>query len=84
MARTARRQPNDTARQGLSADGLFTLVRERFGRIPDGQPAVATISLADALMSAFAMFSLKDPSLLAFDERRNDENLKSVYHIYDA
>ena len=32
-------------------------------------------------MSAFAVFSLKDPSLLAFDERRNDENLKSVYHI---
>ena len=81
MARTARRQQSDTARPGLSADGLFTLVREGFGRIPDGQPAGATISLADALMSAFAMFSLKDPSLLAFDERRNDENLKSVYHI---
>ena len=32
-------------------------------------------------MSAFAMFSLKDPSLLAFDQRKNDENLKSVYHI---
>jgi len=32
-------------------------------------------------MSAFAVFSLKDPSLLAFDQRRNDENLKSVYGI---
>jgi hypothetical protein len=32
-------------------------------------------------MSGFALFSLKDPSLLAFDERRNDENLKSIYHI---
>jgi hypothetical protein len=70
-----------TPRQGLSADSLFTLVREEFGRIPDGQPAGATVSQADALMSAFAMFSLKDRSLLAFDKRRNDENLKSVYHI---
>lgn len=36
-------------------------------------------------MSAFAMFSLKDPSLLAFDERKKDDaclmNLKSVYGI---
>ena len=43
------------------------------------------ISLADALMSGFAVFSLKDPSLLAFDERRKDEtkleNLKRIYHI---
>ena len=36
------------------------------------------ISLPDALMSAFAMFSLKDPSLLAFDEKRlkDEENLE--------
>ena len=65
----------------LSADALFTLARKGFERIPDHRPAGAEVSLADALMSAFAMFSLKDPSLLAFDERRNDENLKSVYHI---
>lgn len=32
-------------------------------------------------MSAFAMFALKDPSLLAFDHRRNDENLKRLYGI---
>jgi len=38
--------------------------------------------MADVLMSAFAMFSLKDPSLLAFDKRRcNDHNLKSIYNI---
>jgi hypothetical protein len=32
-------------------------------------------------MSAFAMFSLKDPSLLAFQERRNDFNMKSLYLV---
>ena len=30
-------------------------------------------------MSAFAMFSLKSPSLLAFDEERHEENLQRVY-----
>jgi hypothetical protein len=34
-------------------------------------------------MSAFALFSLKDPSLLAFEERRNDANMKSLFHILD-
>ena len=71
----------DKPRKGLSADALFTLARKGFERVPDHRPADAEVSLADALMSAFAMFSLKDPSLLAFDERRNDENLKSIYHI---
>ncbi len=40
------------------------------------------IPLVDALMSGFAMFSLKDPSLLAFDERRaKPENLSSIFGI---
>ena len=38
------------------------------------------IDLVDALMSGFAMFSLKDPSLLAFDQRRaKPENLRQVF-----
>ena len=40
------------------------------------------IPIADALMSGFALFSLKDPSLLAFDERRKtDSNLGNIYNI---
>jgi hypothetical protein len=38
-------------------------------------------------MSAFAMFALKDPSLLAFDERRKNDagnNLRSLYKIQRA
>jgi hypothetical protein len=36
-------------------------------------------------MSGFAVFSLKDPSLLAFDERRaTDGNLKSIFYIGKA
>jgi hypothetical protein len=32
-------------------------------------------------MSAFGMFALKDPSLLAFEERRNDENMRNLFGI---
>jgi hypothetical protein len=64
----------------LSADALHRLMACDFCKIPDLRPKVE-ISLPDALLSAFAMFSLKDPSLLAFDARRSDENLKRLYGI---
>jgi hypothetical protein len=35
-------------------------------------------------MSAIALFSLKDPSLLAFDSRRNDENLRNLFGIQEV
>ena len=68
-------------RKHLSADALHALILARCERIPDGRPGRSVISLSDALLSAFAMFSLKDPSLLAFDARRNDENMKRLYRI---
>jgi hypothetical protein len=68
-------------RQHLSADGLFQLIRSGVERIADHRRPAAPLSLADALMSALAMFALKDPSLLAFDRRRDDENMKKVFHI---
>ena len=62
----------------LNTDALFSLVRSGFERILDHRSSDIKISSADALMSAFAMFSLKDPSLLAFEERRSgDNNLKT-------
>ena len=57
-------------RKHLSVDALFRLVRSGFDTIPDHRSDDAEISLTDALMSAFAMFSLKSPSLLAFDKQR--------------
>jgi hypothetical protein len=39
------------------------------------------ISLSDALMSAFALFSLTAPSLLAFDKERTEDNLPRVYGL---
>jgi len=66
----------------LSADRLFALVRANFEQVTDQRAENAKISMPDALMSGFAMFSLKDPSLLAFDERQaTDSNLGSIYGI---
>jgi Transposase DDE domain len=69
------------ARKHLSADALVSLVRSSFEKLADPRPGKPTVALADALMSAFAVFALKDPSLLAFDQRRDDDNLYSLYHI---
>lgn len=67
-------------RKHLNADALFATMRTGFGKVNDHRPGEVTISLADALMSGFAMFSLKDPSLLAFDERRcAPQNLLTIY-----
>src|SRR5215475_1318905 len=69
------------ARKHLSADALFHLVRSGFATIPEPRRDPADISLRDAVMSAFAMFSLKAPSLLAFDKERAEGNLHTIYGI---
>ena len=74
-------QRSPKVRKRLSADGLLGLVRLGFEAILDHHHEKASIPLADALMSAFAMFLLKDPSLLAFDARRRDENMKNLFGI---
>ena len=63
-----------------SFDPLIKSIRERLESLPDSR-GDSDYALADAAMSALAMFSLKDPSLLAFEERRNDQNMKNVYRI---
>jgi hypothetical protein len=74
--------PGDV-RKDLSADSLFRVLRSHFGALPDPRSAEVEIPLDDALMSAFAMFALKDPSLLAFDHRRRDpsDNFRTLYGI---
>ena len=68
-------------RKHLSADALFRLVRSSFANITDARGEEVEIPLPDALMSAFAMFSLKSPSLLAFDKQRIEGNLETIYGI---
>jgi hypothetical protein len=68
-------------RKHLSADALFSRLRTGFSAIADHRPGTPKMPLPDALMSAFAMFSLKSPSLLAFDDERKEGNLQHVYGI---
>lgn len=67
-------------RRNLNADELYRLLREGFKEIKEHRIGKIKITLPDALMSGFAMFSLKDSSLLGFDERE-PENLKTIYGI---
>ena len=70
-------------RKGPNADALNATVRESFEILPDTRQGPVTVLMGDAAMSSYAMFSLKDPSLLAFDKRRKsgDPNLHSIYKI---
>ena len=72
---------NFKPRQQLTTDGLIRNLRTAFEKLPDPTTHLSSISLADTLMSGFALFALKDPSLLAFEERRNDANIKTLFRI---
>lgn len=66
----------------FNVDRLLEIVGEKFSEVLDGRTGKVEISLRDALMSGYALFSLKEPSLLAFDKRRKEPgNLKRIYQI---
>lgn len=73
--------PKLEERRHLQVDALLTKLRERFDTIAGSRVGDCTISLPDALMSGFALFALKEPSLLAFQERIKDSNLRTIYGI---
>jgi hypothetical protein len=68
----------------LSVRPLLTQVRNVFQSIPDHrQIAKRTISVSDALMSGLAVFSLKFPSLLKFDEQREEQHIRyNLDHLF--
>ena len=75
-------------RKHLNADALFCTIRQEFDKIPDfrNSSSPTPISITDSLMSAFAMFNLKFPSLLQFDQTRKKaggslKNLQNMYGI---
>ena len=68
-------------------DDLLIDLKERFSRIKDGRSALnSKYSLQNVLLSGFAIFSLKDSSLLSyikqFAERKH--NLKTIYGITEC
>jgi len=73
--------PAHKVRKHLSADALLHAVRVTFAKIPEHRPPGSTIALTNVLLAGFALFALKDPSLLAFDQRRHDPNLRNLFGI---
>jgi len=67
-------------RRHLHFDALIQRVRRRFEILPE-QRRCPSFPLADALMAGLALFSLKDPSLLAFCSRALDHNLRSIFGL---
>ncbi len=59
---------------------------DQFQTLPDHRATNARYPLADVLKSAFAMFSLKSPSLLDFKKQTvpEESNLRSIYRINGA
>ena len=77
-----------TSSKYVSAPALLGQVRRTFEEIPDPRRYGQRFSLPDILMSGLAVFGLKFPSLLKFDEQRNEPrvraNLKSLYGVNQA
>lgn len=67
----------------ITFDALMQMLSQEFAQLPDHRRTNCSYQLADILRSAFAMFSLKSPSLLSFKEQTKPEekNLKAIYHI---
>lgn len=75
-------------RKRLSKPGLLDLIRDCFEGIDDTVSG-RRFTLPDYLMSGLAVFSLKYPSLLAFDNAVHDDekirsNLRSLFGVSDA
>ncbi len=70
-------------KEELNANSLFAEMRNFFSTVIDQRSSNGGISLTDALMSAFAIFSLKEKSLLSFELNHvlYGQNLKTVYGI---
>lgn len=83
------RPPPPRPRPALSTPLLLARIREAIGSIPDHRQAVkCDITLVDTLMSGLAVFALKFPSLLKFDEQRREDhirhNLETLYGVTQA
>jgi hypothetical protein len=71
-----------TIKNCLDKDAQLAVLRRNFEMITERRYGF-TIPLADVLMSGYAVFDLKDPSLLAFDNRRDLDttNFNRLYGI---
>ena len=76
---------SSSVRKSLCAETLVSAVYHQFKKIPDPRKLSQStpVSFTDILMSGLAVFGLKFPSLLRYDQHRHivQENLKTLYHV---
>ena len=69
----------------VSVNGLLKIIRRQFCKVPENTSHQDGIKLVDCLMSGLAIFMMKSPSLLDFDERCEEpivaHNLKMLYGV---
>jgi hypothetical protein len=69
-------------RRGLSADALHETLRRRFEEVTDSRrQASCDYSMADTLMSAFAMFATKEPSMLSYQDHQRELHIEKPFGI---
>jgi len=70
-------------RKDLCADALIAGLRSNFSKVDDSRNG-AKISLTDTLMSGYAIFSLKYPSLLSFEksQKMQDPGLSNMPSLF--
>lgn len=73
----------EKVRSRISMDGEISKLRQLFDSVKDNRGKNRRHKLSDILMSGYAMFSLKYPSLLNFEEQNKNEqlNLQSIFGI---
>lgn len=69
-------------RRGLFAYALMETLRRRFNDVPDHRrQASCDYSMSDTLMSEFAMFATKEPSMLAFEDHQRELHIEKPFKI---
>ena len=73
-------------RSGVNLDTEIQSLRLEFEKITDTRAKNVSHKLSDLLMSGFAMFALKHPSLLSFESMTMEEkaNLETVFGIQNV
>lgn len=76
---------NTNIRRHLCADSLIRHIKKSFNKIKDNRGSNKKYSLTDVLMSSYAVFALKCPSLLVFDKKRKDKtelnNIRLLFKV---
>jgi hypothetical protein len=71
-------------RKYLSLDGMINIIKDIAVNIVDSRAKNKKYHILDAVMSCFAMFSLKEPSLLSFNRKIHEPesgNLKRIFKL---